>query len=233
MRNLTGTFFNAGRGALLALALWTGMGADLAWAAQASPERVAELAGARDADQLVLVTGTGGAGARLTLHERDEDGTWRQVLSAPAWVGKKGFGKTREGDMKTPVGAFRFTMAFGVRPDPGALMDYTQVDATHYWCGDSSSPLYNQFVSTRDRDDFSKKESEHLVDYATAYAYAMNISYNEEGRPGLGSAIFLHCQTKNKFTAGCVAIPEKSMIEVLRRVREGCAVVIEAKPGGR
>ena len=225
------SMLNMGKGALLltALCLWMmgPVGSPPAEAAQASPGRVAELAGG--AGQLVLITGTGGSNARLSLHERDGDGTWRQVLSTRAYVGKKGFGKTKEGDMKTPVGTFRFTMAFGIQPDPGAPMGYTQVDSSHYWCGDSNSPHYNQFVSTRDHNDFNKKDSEHIIDYTTAYAYAMNISYNEDGRPGLGSAIFLHCQTKNKFTAGCVAIPEKDMIAVLRRTRPGCAVVLEAR----
>lgn len=190
-------------------------------------DRAVAVALEQGADQVFLVVGTGGTAARASLFERAGD-QWEETVSAPAWVGKKGFGKTKEGDMKTPVGTFRFTMAFGVQPDPGCPMGYVQVDGTHWWCGDSSSPLYNKFVSTRDHDGFSEKDSEHLIDYPVAYAYALDISYNEEGRPGAGSAIFLHCQTKNHFTAGCVAIPRGAMIDVLQRVRDGCLVVIDA-----
>ena len=54
-----------------------------------------------------------------------------------------------------------------------------------------------------------------------------NISYNEEGTPGLGSAIFLHCYGPAKpFTGGCVAIPEDCMKFVMQRVDEETAVVI-------
>ena len=189
------------------------------------PDYAVEAAG--DAEQLVLVRGKGGSNADFSMYERDEAGQWKRVLQAPAYIGKKGWGKKKEGDGKSPVGVFRFTMAFGIEPDPGCQMDYTQVDGTHYWVGDSASEYYNQFVSTRDYDDFNKKDSEHIVDYKLAYPYVLNISYNEEGKPGLGSAIFLHCQTKNHFTGGCVAIPKDVMIKVMKRVKSDCVVVLD------
>lgn len=192
-----------------------------------SPEWVGQLRAAQDTDQIAIVSGTKGSAADFSLHEKDGAGRWRRVLSSPAYIGRNGWGKQREGDGKTPTGVFRFTMAFGIEPDPGCPIGYTQVDGTHYWVGDSGSPRYNQFVSTRDYDGFSKKDSEHIIDYALAYPYVLNISYNEEGEPGRGSAIFLHCTTKNRFTAGCVAIPKKAMAEVLRRVREDCLIVMD------
>ncbi|MCR5346811.1 MAG: L,D-transpeptidase family protein [Fretibacterium sp.] len=196
-------------------------------AAAPSPGWVADLKAVKDAEQIVIVSGTKGSNADFSMHEKDEDGQWHQVLSAQAYIGKKGWGKKREGDGKTPVGVFRFTMAFGIKADPGCPMGYTQVDDTHYWNGDSNSPRYNQFVSTRDGDKFSRKSSEHIVDYTLAYPYVLNISYNEEGTPNRGSAIFLHCYTRNHYTAGCVAIPEKVMIEVLKRVKDNCVVVMD------
>ncbi|MBQ6775792.1 MAG: hypothetical protein IJP53_04970, partial [Synergistaceae bacterium] len=60
-----------------------------------------------------------------------------------------------------------------------------------------------------------------------AYRYCLNISYNEDGVPGYGSAIFLHCYTKNNFTGGCVSIPREEMAEVLKRVKDGCVVVMD------
>ena len=192
-----------------------------------SPAWVADLQAAQDAEQLAIVSGTHGSNARFSLHEKIS-GQWQQIISCPAFIGKKGWGKTKEGDMKTPKGIYTFTMAFGINEDPGCSMGYTKVDDSHYWVGDSSSEFYNQFVSTRDYDDFNKKDSEHIIDYTLAYKYCLNISYNEDGKPGKGSAIFLHCQTKNKFTAGCVAIPENAMREVLKHVKEGCVVVMDS-----
>ncbi len=188
---------------------------------------VNNLKAAENTTQIIIVSGTGGSNADFGMYERDNSGKWAKVISSKAYIGKKGFGKTREGDAKTPVGAFHFTKAFGILKDPGCSLGYTQVDNTHYWCGDSNSKYYNQFVSTKDYDDFSKKDSEHIIDYDLAYKYALNISYNEEGTPYRGSAIFLHCQTKNKFTGGCVAVPEKIMIDVMRRVKSDCIIIMD------
>ena len=187
----------------------------------------ADIKAAEDADQLVIVSGTKGSNANFYFYEKNSDGEWEEIISCPAYIGKKGWGKTREGDMKTPCGVYTFTMAFGINEDPGCVMGYTQVDDTHYWNGDSNSEKYNQFVSARDYNNFNKKDSEHIIDYSLAYKYCLNISYNEEGTPKKGSAIFLHCFTKNKFTGGCVAIPEEKMIEVLRHVKDSCVVVMD------
>ena len=182
---------------------------------------------AEDAEQLVIVSGTKGSNAKFYFYEKNSNGEWNEIISCPAYIGKKGWGKTKEGDLKTPRGVYHFTMAFGINDDPGCEIGYTKVDDSHYWNGDSNSEKYNQFVSTRDYKNFDKKESEHIIDYDLAYKYCLNISYNEDGTPRKGSAIFLHCFTKNKFTGGCVAIPEEKMIEVLRRVKNNCVVVMD------
>ncbi len=190
-----------------------------------TPQEAGRLAAAQDTDQLILVGATGGSDALFSFYEKGADG-WKEVFTRDAYIGKNGLGKDREGDAKTPVGVFHFTKAFGIASDPGCSMEYVQVDDTHYWVGDGKSPLYNQFVSTRDHDDFDKKESEHLIEYTKPYVYCLNISYNEQGKPGLGSAIFLHCYSNNTYTGGCVAIPEGDMRTVLRKVKKGCRIVI-------
>ena len=195
--------------------------------AKSSPEWVADLSVAQETGQIAIVRGTKGSDAEFSFHVKDFDGNWSEIISCPAFIGKKGWGKTREGDMKTPTGVFHFTMAFGIKDFYGCKIGYTKVDETNYWCGDSQSEYYNQFVSTRYYDEFNKKDSEHIIDYKEAYKYCLNISYNEDGVPRLGSAIFLHCQTKNNFTAGCVAIPEDKMIEVLENVRDDCLIIMD------
>ena len=195
--------------------------------AEDSPEWVGSLNAAQDAQQLAIVSGTHGSNAVFSFHEKDEAGAWHQLISAPAYIGKKGWGKTREGDVKTPAGVYTFTKAFGINEDPGCPMGYTQVDSTHYWIGDSASDRYNQFVSTRDYDAFDKKESEHIIDYKPGYEYCLNISWNIDCTPKKGSAIFLHCYTKNKFTGGCVSLPEDIMREVVKLVKPGCVVVMD------
>ena len=67
------------------------------------------------------------------------------------------------------------------------------------------------------------------IDETTAYQYAMNINYNEEGIPYKGSAIFLHCYTKNPYTAGCVALPYSYMETVLKNVSKNARIIIDLK----
>jgi len=192
-----------------------------------TPEQVSCLNAANNVNQLVLVGATGGSDAQFTFYEKRE-GLWQEVFTSRAYIGKNGLGKEKEGDGKSPVGVFHFTKAFGIAPDPGCKLGYTQVDDTHYWVGDSKSPLYNQFVSTRDGVEFDKRESEHIVSYDKAYQYCLNISYNQDGKPGLGSAIFLHCYSSNPFTGGCVAIPEDDIRRLLRAIQPECKIVIAA-----
>ena len=190
-----------------------------------TPQEVARLKAAQETGQIVLVGATGGSDALLSFYEKGAGG-WQEVFTRKAYIGRNGLGKEREGDAKTPAGVFRFTRAFGIEPDPGCAMGYVQVDETHYWVCDSTSPLYNRFVSTRDSDGFDKAVSEHIMEYAMPYAYCLNISYNEQGKPGLGSAIFLHCCSQKKYTGGCVAIPEEAMRLLLRKVKPDCTIII-------
>ncbi len=191
-----------------------------------TPQEVSKLNASKTTNQLILVGGIGGSNAVFTLYVK-QNGQWREVLTTPAYIGKNGLGKTKEGDGKTPIGQFHFTKAFGIASDPGSIMDYTKVDDSHYWNGDSRSSRYNQFVSIRDYDFFDKKESEHIIEYVKPYQYCLNISYNEDGTPQLGSAIFLHCYSNNTYTGGCVAIPEDLMKKVLTIVHPQCQIVID------
>ena len=126
------------------------------------------------------------------------------------------------------VGAFRFNAAFGIAADPGCAIPYKQVDENIYWSGDVRPGMkYNQMVDIRELPDLETESSEHIVDYDPHYTYCMNISYNEKGTPGLGSAIFLHCFGPAKpYTGGCVALPEEKTRFVLRYVRRDCVVII-------
>ena len=100
--------------------------------ADESPRWVAQLSAADDAQQLAIISGTGGSNAVFSFHEKNSSGKWQQIISAHAYIGKNGWGKTREGDAKTPTGVYTFTQAFGINPDPGSPMGYTQVDKTPY-----------------------------------------------------------------------------------------------------
>lgn len=198
--------------------------------AEDSPEWVAELKEAAEADQLFVIAGVGQTTAYVSMHQKAEDGTWKQIMTTPGYIGKKGLDKEKEGDAKTPTGVFAFNYAFGIAEDPGCAISYQQVTEDDYWSGDQRDGYgYNQMVSIKDLPDLNTDDSEHIVDYINEYQYCLNISYNEEGTPGLGSAIFLHCLGAIKpYTGGCVAIPQDKMLTVMQNVTEDCVVVIDS-----
>ena len=197
--------------------------------AEASPDWVKALAAQQEAGQLFVVAVYENTTAWISMHEQDENGEWRMILSTPGYIGKNGLGKTKEGDGMTPAGVFSFNRAFGIAADPGCAIPYVQVDEDSYWSGDVREGMrYNELVSLKDYPGLNLEDSEHIVDYTYQYQYCLNISYNAEGTPGLGSAIFLHCLGDRKpYTGGCVAIPMEQMYYVMQHVSPGCTVVID------
>ncbi len=199
-----------------------------------SPDWVVSLPEAEDAEQLLIVGNYEETTAWVSMHEKvyseeDPEGTWQMIMTTPGFIGKKGLGKTKEGDAKTPVGTFGFNAAFGIAADPGCAIPYKQVDDDDYWSGDIREGMhYNEMVDIKDYPDLDTENSEHIIDYTRQYQYCLNIDYNKEGTPGEGSAIFLHCLGPYKpYTGGCVAIPENQMRFVMQHVRPDCRVVIE------
>ena len=197
--------------------------------AEQSPQWVKNLTAANNANQLVIVAQVGvKTTAWISMHNRDANGNWQQIMSTPGFIGQNGLGKTKEGDKKTPVGVFRFNRAFGIAENPGCKVPYTQVDENFYWSNDPNCK-YNQFVSIKDFPELNKNVAEHLIECEPEYTYALNISYNEQGTPGKGSAIFLQCFGINKtYTGGGIAIPVENMKFVIQNVTPDCVLVIDS-----
>ena len=196
---------------------------------QSTGDWVASLSIASKTSQIIVVEARG-TRARVSLHVKT-NGTWSEVLSTTnGWVGRSGIGSAREGVDYTPRGVMYPTEAFGIKRNPGCSMRYLQVDSSHYWCGDSESPYYNTMVSTRDTTNFSEYESEHIVSCGATYNYCLNMGWNTACKPYGGSAFFLHC-SRNKPTGGCVTVPESTMVQILRIVKPGCAIVIDTPSG--
>ena len=199
-----------------------------------SPDWVTNLPQAQDENvtQLFIVAGYGmdKTSASVSMHERDAEGHWKRILSTPGLVGRNGLcldADHAEGCGQTPVGVYHFNAAFGIAADPGCALPYTQVDDEIYWSGDPNY-RYNEMVNINEYPELVMDDSEHIVDYEYEYQYCLNISFNEDGTAGRGSAIFLHCLgTQKPYTGGCVAIPEYIMAQVMQNVREDCVVVID------
>ena len=124
-----------------------------------SPDWVKALPAAEDENttQLFVVAGMGEelTTATISMHERDENGKWKQILSTPGFVGKNGLcpdEEHAEGCGQTPMGTYTFNKAFGIADDPGCDSPYTKVDVDTYWSGDAREGMhYNEMVDIKDQ----------------------------------------------------------------------------------
>lgn len=192
--------------------------------AAAKADWVSYMPAAAQCSQMIVVKASGSS-AVLSMHSCGDGGIWQEELHCSAQIGANGIGKTQEGDRKTPRGTYGFLFAFGTEPDPGCALPYTRVDGTYYWVDDSNSAYYNQFVTTNTvTQDWSS--AEHLVSAGSSYRYVLALDYNAACVPGAGSAIFLRCQPTGG--SGCIAVAEADMLNILRRIRPGCLICIDA-----
>lgn len=180
---------------------------------------------ANSTSQLVIVAASGSS-ATVSLHNKNDDGSWSELFSTSSRIGRNGIGKTCEGDKKTPTGMYGFTMAFGNGENPGSTIGYTQTDSSYYWVDDSNSAYYNQLVSTNNvACDWNSAEHISGVSF---YKYVLAVNYNAGCTPGLGSAIFFHCNS-GKETSGCITLPEANMIQLMQNLRGDCVIIIDSE----
>ncbi|MBQ0108580.1 MAG: L,D-transpeptidase family protein [Phascolarctobacterium sp.] len=168
-----------------------------------------------DVQQIILVRQTPKKRRLATLYLLEkQNGQWQETLKCGAYIGKKGLGKIKEGDRRTPAGDYGVTMAFGIKDDPGAKMPYTKLTPTMDICGEEEN--YNQFVDVTKVNHKCGDEGQRLIDYVPQFNYVLFIDYNKEGIFNKGSAIFLHCQGKRHYTYGCVAVTESDMVSIMK-----------------
>lgn len=179
-----------------------------------------------ETNQLLFIKYKGNSKATAEFYVK-KNGNWKRVFRSIAYVGLNGLGKEREGDKKTPTGIYNLTGGFGAAPDPGTTdsMPYVQVNEYMYLCADKEH--YNQLIDIRDYPHECR--GEHLIDSPTAYRYGMFLDYNKDNVYKKGSAIFLHCKGRNKYTSGCIALSENRMVQILKRVTKGAKICIYRK----
>ncbi len=207
-------------------------------AAQQPDYHPSNLAHVGTAGQVIVVTAPDWRSTHATLraYERDGAGGWRQVVGAtPARLGWSGLYKAaqrRQGTGKTPAGTFGIPGAFGRAPDPGTELPYTHVDRNDAWTYNPRNPATYNLLQTANRPwSGYGGYVERLWGYGRQYNYAAILDYNlprgpiRTGSDGVrraarpadtaaGGGIFLHV-TNGKVTAGCIAIPQDTMRDVL------------------
>jgi L,D-peptidoglycan transpeptidase YkuD (ErfK/YbiS/YcfS/YnhG family) len=134
----------------------------------------------------------------------------------PAVVGRHGiapFGQKREGDGRTPGGAFTFGTAFGSADRCDTGLPYRQATAHDFWIDDPASPDYNRWIRGNPPD----VSHERLRRDDGQYELAVVIEYNTiPVVPGRGSAIFLHVWAgPDEPTSGCIALAKDHVQKLL------------------
>lgn len=191
---------------------------------------VGKLSAAKETDQIVVVAGSGMDSplVKTAYYRKNMDGSWQEVFCVSGYCGFNGMSTDkREGDRRTPVGEYGFVNNFGILPNPGSILPYKELDEYDFWVDDSSSPHYNQMVSTRQvNPDWNSAEA--LIKVAPSYNYALALDYNTAERiPGKGSAIFLHgIHPQKTWTEGCIAIPEERVKQLVQELKPEAKIVI-------
>jgi L,D-peptidoglycan transpeptidase YkuD (ErfK/YbiS/YcfS/YnhG family) len=179
-----------------------------------------------------------GARQRYMLHMHLHVDTSKLILAfgtlaIPCAIGKHGAiaeSAKREGDGKTPLGAYKLRKVYA-RPDRVAAfatgLPITWLTPQHGWCDDAAHPLYNREVTL----PFAASH-EQLWREDGLYDLIVTLSHNEAPVvPGLGSAIFLHCckyddTGRMKPTLGCVAIPKSELLTLLPQLAPRTSIEI-------
>lgn len=187
--------------------------------------------------QLVLVTTPAWDSTSGTLRRYEREDAvrpWREVGSPiPIVVGQTGLAwddalglaaagepLKREGDGKSPAGAFSLDTAFGFSSGqilPWVRLPYLQLRPTTECVDDVRSTHYNTIVDRGlvPRVDWTSAERMRQIDQ---YAFGVHVAYNASPpRAGRGSCIFLHIWAgPSSVTAGCTAMEASALESLLR-----------------
>ena len=144
---------------------------------------------------------------------------WAQGLvtwSAPA--------TKKEGDWKTPVGAFTLSGAYGYADAEEAAfvqLPYLPVTQQHKAVDDPNSRYYNQIVREDLVAEKDWQSAEEMKREDHLYQWGIIVDFNRKHIvPGGGSCIFMHLwRDANRYTAGCTAMAESDMTFLLRWLR--------------
>jgi D-alanyl-D-alanine dipeptidase len=188
--------------------------------------------------QLLVVTTRGWDDVPGTLRRFERKGAgggWARVgREVPVAVGRGGLGwgsglvdtggsagpSKREGDGKAPAGLFRLGAAFGFapRPEAGRLrLHYLPLTPSVECVDDPGSTFYNQIVD-RERVNAVDWNSSERMRSIEGYRWGLFVMHNAAPpAAGRGSCIFLHVWAgPGRGTAGCTAMEEASLTELLR-----------------
>jgi D-alanyl-D-alanine dipeptidase len=217
-------------------------------AAPAPPAAAATVIPA-DAKELITAVVDDWDATRATLRR------WRRAGAGAAWtadgapwpgvIGKSGAawgaglhgesapsGRTgpvkREGDGKSPAGAFALRGSYGyaAAAPAGARLPYTALDQRWQCVDDPASKHYDQILD-KTTVDVDWKSAEEMRRKDELYAWVVDVAHNPARAPGAGSCIFLHVwRNERSGTAGCTAMPEPQLARLLATLDPSAVFVL-------
>lgn len=190
------------------------------------------------ADKLLVVTtpGWNSVDGTLARYVRSH-GKWKQLgKPVPIVVGKNGMAwdpafangdgpVKHEGDGRSPAGVYPIHRTFGFAPSLGGSPEYLALTPAIECVDDVNSSHYAQIVSNEEvGKDWNSSEHMRSIE---GYRWGAVVPYNmNETRAGNGSCIFLHVWSgPGKGTAGCTAMPEPNIEEIVHWIGKGAVLV--------
>ena len=142
---------------------------------------------------------------------------WGSGLHGDGAPGGRTGPSKREGDGKSPAGAFEIRGVYGYAagPPPATVLPYTQVTAGWQCVDDPASRHYTQILDrARLAVDWTSAEAMRRDD--ELYTWVIDIAHNRAAASGAGSCIFFHVwRGPASSTTGCTAMPEPRLAQLI------------------
>jgi D-alanyl-D-alanine dipeptidase len=171
---------------------------------------------------------------KLQRYQKDKHSKWIKVgKSIDIILGRNGLGWglglhaipknakyiKKEGDGKAPAGLFSLGNGFGYQ-EFKIDFPYQNYKRTDHCVDDSKSQFYNTIVDSKKiKKDY--KSFEHMRLKNNLYRYGITVNHNPNNIAQGGSCIFIHIKNNTgKGTAGCTAMKESEIIDILKWLQE-------------
>lgn len=144
--------------------------------------------------------------------------------------GENGFidaNQKQEGDKKSPVGIYplRYILYRADRLEAPLCLDLpiAEISPQDGWCDAPESPYYNQPITRP-----FEASHEELFREDHIYDVIVVIGHNDDPiKKGKGSAVFFHIARESyQPTAGCIAVSQQDMYEILAECTETSRLII-------